>query len=84
MATEEVGLRPEKRRSLPMRIFYFYIEGFRNMTVGKYLWAMIIFKLIIFFLVIKLFFFPNFLKTNYDNDADRAEAVRSALTSPRK
>ncbi len=53
------------------------------MTVGRYLWAMIIFKLIIFFFVIKLFFFPNVLKTDYDNDVDRAEAVRTALTSPR-
>ena len=71
------------RASLPVRIWRFYYEGFRSMTVGRYLWAMIIFKLIIFFFVIKLFFFPNVLKTDYDNDVDRAEAVRTALTSPR-
>ncbi|MGM9816116.1 MAG: DUF4492 domain-containing protein [Lepagella sp.] len=40
----------------------------------------IIIKLVVMFLVIKLFFFPNILQQNYDDDAARAEAVRSNLT----
>lgn len=62
------------------RIYRFYADGFSNMTVGRKLWALIIIKLFLFFVVLKLFFFPNILKTEYDNDADRAEAVRSSLT----
>ena len=62
------------------RVWLLYADGFRNMTIGKYLWAIIIFKLIVFFLIIKLIFFPDLLKSNYNNDADRAEAVREALT----
>ena len=59
----------------------FYIEGFKSMTVGKYLWALIILKLVILFLVLKLFFFPDVLQENYDDDIQRAGAVRSALTT---
>ncbi len=33
------------------------------------------------FLIFKIFFFPDKLATEYDNDADRAQAVRSSLTA---
>lgn len=60
-----------------------YVDGFRSMTVGRRLWAVILIKLAILFFVFKLFFFPDILKENYDNDADRARAVRSALAPPK-
>lgn len=44
------------------RVFDLYYDGFRHMTLGKTLWTVIIVKLIIIFLVLKVFFFPNFLK----------------------
>lgn len=56
-----------------------YVDGFRNMTVGRYLWAIILFKLLILFLVFKLFFFPDLLQRNYNTDEERADAVRSNL-----
>lgn len=62
------------------RVAELYLGGFREMTVGRKLWAIILIKLAIMFLVFKLFFFPNLLEKNYDNDADRARAVRSSLT----
>jgi hypothetical protein len=34
------------------------------MTLGKTLWAVILIKLFIIFVVLKIFFFPNFLKQN--------------------
>lgn len=61
------------------RIFRFYRDGFRSMTVGKDLWILILIKLFILFFVFKLLFFPDLLKRDYDNDADRAEAVRHSL-----
>ena len=59
-----------------------YVNGFRSMTVGRKLWILIIAKLVLFFLVLKLFFFPDILSTNFDTDEQRADAVRSALTTP--
>lgn len=61
------------------RVADLYIGGFREMTVGRRLWAIILIKLAIMFLVFKLFFFPDKLAEEYDNDADRARAVRSSL-----
>ncbi len=62
-------------------IWMFYYTGFREMTVGKTLWLIILVKLFIFFVVMKFLFFPDFLSTNFDNDADRADHVRHELTS---
>lgn len=50
----------------PIRnVLQFYTEGFRNMNLGKTLWAIILVKLAIMFLILKIFFFPNFLKENH-------------------
>ena len=56
----------------------FYIQGFRNMTVGRTLWVMIIIKVVILFAVFKLLFFPDLLKRDYDSDDARAQAVRTS------
>ena len=53
------------------------------MTVGKTLWAIILVKLFVFFVVMKLLFFPNVLKRDFDNDSDRADHVRKELSRPR-
>lgn len=63
-------------------IINLYTDGFRQMTIGRTLWAIILIKLFILFFVIKLFFFPNLLEKNFNSDADRAEAVRQHLTGP--
>ena len=64
------------------RVVSMYVDGFRGMTVGRRLWALILVKLAILFLVFRLFLFPDSLQAGYDNDADRAQAVRSALAAP--
>ncbi|MFB6317682.1 DUF4492 domain-containing protein [Saccharicrinis sp. FJH54] len=65
--------------SLLKKVFRFYYEGFKGMTVGKTLWAVILIKLFIMFVILRLFFFPDFLKTNYKSDKERAEHVRNEL-----
>lgn len=65
--------------SLPVKIWRFYADGFRQMTVGKKLWILILIKLFILFFIFKLFFFPDILKRDYDSDEERAAAVRSTL-----
>lgn len=67
-----------------VRVWRFYVDGFKSMTIGRYLWAIILIKLFILFAVMRLFFFPNILSRDYDNDADRAQAVRTNLTRPAK
>lgn len=61
------------------KIWMFYYDGFRSMTIGRTLWAIILIKLFIFFVVMKLLFFPNLLSKNYDTDEERADAVRTSL-----
>lgn len=64
------------------KILSMYVDGFRSMTVGRKLWLLIAIKLLIFFAVLKLFFFPDILQSRYSTDDQRAEAVRQALTKP--
>ena len=48
--------------TLLVRIWTFYRDGFREMTLGRTLWAISLIKLFIMFFILKLFFFPSFLK----------------------
>ena len=56
-----------------------YVDGFRSMTVGKTLWLIIAIKLFIFFVIIKILFFPNFLSSKSDSDEGKAQYVREQL-----
>ena len=68
--------------SLFKLIYSFYFEGFRSMTLGRTLWKIILVKLFIMFVVLKLFFFPDYLHTNFATDAERADHVLENLTKP--
>ena len=50
------------------RTFDLYYDGFRSMRLGKTLWAIILVKLFIMFAILKVFFFPNFLKEHAQGD----------------
>ena len=62
--------------------FSLYYDGFRSMVLGRTLWKIILIKLFIMFAILKVFFFPNFLETNFATDAERADHVLSNLTQP--
>ncbi len=66
--------------SYPGRIYRFYRDGFKSMTVGKTLWKIILVKLFIMFAVLKLFFFPDFLSTKFSTDEQRADYVMEQIT----
>ena len=59
------------------RIYRFYADGFRQMTVGRVLWTVILIKLFVIFVVLKLLFFPDVLAQK----ANKAEVVASELTN---
>lgn len=60
-------------------VIRFYIDGFREMTLGRTLWAIILIKLFILFAVLKLFFFPDLL-AGKSND-EQARYVLENLTN---
>lgn len=69
--------------SSPFKLIYsFYLEGFRSMTLGRTLWKLILIKLFVIFAVLKLFFYPDYLHTNFTNDAERGDHVLENLTRP--
>ncbi len=69
--------------SLLNRIFRFYYEGFTSMSWwGKRIWLILLIKLFVIFIILKLFFFPDFLKRNYRTDEQRSEHVLEQLIKP--
>jgi hypothetical protein len=61
-------------------LFSFYRDGFRQMTLGRTLWKIILIKLFLLFAVLKFFFFPDFLATRFSTDTQRADYVIEQLT----
>lgn len=64
------------------RVFYFYVDGFKAMTLGRTLWAIIVIKVIVFFVIVRFIFFPNFLAGKADTDEGKADYVRHELVNP--
>ncbi len=64
------------------RVFQFYLQGFRSMTLGRTLWKIILVKLLVIFAVIRLFFCPDYLQTRYSTDVERADHVFAVITNP--
>ena len=64
------------------KIFTFYYDGFRRMTWGRRLWGIILIKLFIMFAILRLFFFPDLLKRDFNSDEERATHVLEQLTKP--
>lgn len=60
-------------------IWRFYVEGFRDMKLGKTLWGIILIKLFIMFFILRLFFFPDFLNSRTDTDDEKHEYVGNEL-----
>ena len=74
----------ERHCNIVRKILDFYIDGFRNMTVGKTLWTIILLKLFIIFAVLKLFLFPDFLSSKSSTEEGKADYVRSELINRNK
>ncbi len=74
-------MKNTENRSLLLRIVRFYYDGFREMTLGRTLWAIILIKLFIMFVILRLLFFPNILAGK--SAEERGEIVRSELLKER-
>jgi hypothetical protein len=61
-------------------VFFFYYDGFRSMSSwGRQAWIVIVIKLFIIFILLRIFFFPDFLKVNFRNDSERSDYVRNQI-----
>nr|WP_072237350.1 DUF4492 domain-containing protein [Campylobacter coli] len=58
-----------------VRIFNFYKEGFKNLTLGKTLWKIIFIKLFIMLIVLKLFVFDVNFNSIFKNDNEKSNFV---------
>lgn len=67
-----------RKRGFIYGVFDLYYDGFRSMTLGKTLWLVILIKLFIMFFVLKLFFFPNFIK-EHSKGGDDAKFVEKEM-----
>jgi len=61
-------------------IYTFYRDGFRGMVLGKKLWTIILIKLFVMFVILKLFFFPNYLNTKFATNEGKANYVIEQIT----
>lgn len=62
------------------RIFRFYSDGFRNMSWwGNRVWIIILIKLFVIFLILRIFFFNDFLQKNFKTEGQKSEYVLDQL-----
>jgi hypothetical protein len=68
--------------TIVLHVWNFYVEGFRSMTLGRILWAIILLKLFIMFAILKLFFFPDFLSSRPEGMAKEEFVATELLERP--
>lgn len=62
-----------------------YQYGFSIMSKeSRTLWVIAVLKLLIMFGILKIFFFKDFLKTEFENDQQRIEYLRKNFTEIKK
>lgn len=63
------------------QVFRFYYTGFREMDRwGRQVWIIILVKLFIMFVILRVFFFPDLLKRDFETDEQRGEYILEQLT----
>ena len=63
------------------KITKFYIDGFKGLEkLGIKLWVVILIKLFIIFVILKIFFFQDFLDNKFDSDKEKSDYIIEELT----
>lgn len=79
MASDEVDSKVPEMRGFFPKVIQLWREGMKTMTWGRPLWILNIIKLLIMFGVLKLFFFPNFLKQQSKTEEGQRDYVAGEL-----
>lgn len=61
-------------------ILNIYLDGFKNLTLGKTLWKIIIVKLIIIFTLLNFFIYDKSLKSEYQTQNEKIDFVYKNIT----
>jgi len=61
------------------KIWRFYVDGFKSMTIGRVLWLIILVKLFIMFVILRVFFFPNYLNEHTTDSSQKDDFVSTQL-----
>ncbi|MBO4906044.1 MAG: DUF4492 domain-containing protein [Bacteroidaceae bacterium] len=65
------------------RAYHLYIDGFRQMTLGRTLWLVIIVKLIVIFGILKFFFFRDYV-SEHAQEGQESEFVAGEILQSRQ
>ena len=68
-----------KMRIWFLKIWRFYVDGFKGMTIGRVLWLIILVKLFIMFAILRVFFFPNYLNEHTNDSSEKDDFVSTQL-----
>jgi hypothetical protein len=60
-------------------ILNFYVNGFKNMKIGKTLWKVIFIKLFLIFVILNYFIYDKSIDSEFLNDEEKAEYVYKNL-----
>jgi hypothetical protein len=60
-------------------IYNFYIEGFKNMKIGKTLWKIIFIKLFLIFTLLNYFIYDKSIKSEYKSSEQKSDFVYKNL-----
>jgi tellurite resistance protein TehA-like permease len=71
------------KKGILYRIYDLYADGFRSMKLGRTLWAIILIKLFVIFVILKLFFFPNFIKEHAEQGQESEFVATQILNMER-
>ena len=68
----------KKKSGIFSSVWRLYADGFRDMTWGRPLWALILLKIFVLFAVLRVFFFQPVLSGK--TDSEKSEFVGDRLT----
>lgn len=60
-------------------IYYFYLNGFKNMSVGKTLWKIILIKLLVILIFLNYFIHDKSINTEYKTYDEKVDFVYKNL-----
>ena len=63
-----------------LRIFKFYIDGFKSLTIGKTLWKIIIIKLIVIITLLNFYIYAKSLNSEYKTTKEKINFVYKNIT----